>query len=291
MKYEAIFRCKYDIICDEGKKFFGEEDKRKRVCRFCNRSYPEVKFLHKAHAISEGLGNSTVFCNEECDECNEHFGNNLEPSIISFFEFLRLLFKTSSKRPKKILKNKAIKCSRTSYGMEISFNETFNGSYNLLRMTPEGASIRFEHQQKFIAQNAYKALCKFAICFLDNEDLALAEDTIAWVHSKYFSIAPFQPGQVLGFCIPPFIYPHLQILTTTCESFPNNKAIVCNFIFLNTLLSFRLPFLKNDLPVFAHPDFMMYKFNNLPILNFLSEQKFIDFSSVAPISLVTLLKS
>lgn len=291
MKYEAIFRGKHDIICDEGQKFFGEKDKRKRICRFCKRRWPEVKFSHKAHAISEGLGNSTVFCNEECDECNEYFGNNLEPSIISFFEFLRLLFNASSKKSKKILKNKAIKCTGTSYGMEISSNETFNGSYDLLQITPEGASIRFEHQQKFIAQNAYKALCKFAICFLDHEDLALAEYTIAWVRSKYFSIAPFQPGLILSFSIPPFIYPRIQILDVTCESFPNYKAILCNFLFLNVLLSFRISFLKDDLPVFAHPDYTQYKFGDIPILNFLFEQKFIAFSPFDPLPLITLLKS
>lgn len=88
MKHEGIFRCKYDILCDEEKKFFGERDKKKQICRFCKRSYPEVKFTHKAHAISEALGNSSVFCNEECDECNEYFGNNIEPSLISFLNFI-----------------------------------------------------------------------------------------------------------------------------------------------------------------------------------------------------------
>lgn len=29
MKHEGIFRCKYDILCDEEKKFFGEREIRK----------------------------------------------------------------------------------------------------------------------------------------------------------------------------------------------------------------------------------------------------------------------
>lgn len=291
MEYEGIFKCKYDILCDEEKKFFGEKDKKKRICRFCKRSYPKVKFTHKAHAISEALGNSSVFCNEECDECNEYFGNNIEPSLISFFEFHRLFFNSSSKKSTKTLKNKAIKCTRTDSGIEISLNETFKGSYPLLQITPDGARIRIEHQQKFVAQKAYKALCKFAICFLDQEDLVLVEDTIAWICDNKFSLSPFQPGQILTFNIPPFIYPRLQIFTVTCESFPNSKAIVCNFFFLTTLLSFRVPFLKNDLPILAYPGYHLYTLNNIPMLHFLLEQKSIDFSSQNPVPLKTILQS
>lgn len=161
----------------------------------------------------------------------------------------------------------------------------------MLQITPDGARIRIEHQQKFVAQKAYKALCKFAICFLDQEDLVLVEDTIAWICDNKFSLSPFQPGQILTFNIPPFIYPRLQIFTVTCESFPNSKAIVCNFFFLTTLLSFRVPFLKNDLPILAYPGYHLYTLNNIPMLHFLLEQKSIDFSSQNPVPLKTILQS
>lgn len=291
MKYKATFTCKYDIICNEEKKFFGEKDKKKRICRFCKRSYPEVKFSHKAHAISEALGNSSVFCNEGCDECNEYFGNNIEPSLISFFEFSRLLFNSSSKKSTKNIKNKAIKCISTHSGIEISLNETFKGSYPFLQITPECGSIRIEHQQKFVAQKAYKALCKFAICFLDQKDLAIAEDTIAWIRDKNFSSSYFQPGEVMTFDIPPCIHPQLKIFTVTCESFPHHKALFCNFFFLTTLLSFRLPLLKGDLPHLIYPDYQHYTLNNMQMLDFILDKKFINFSSTEPFSLETRLKS
>ena len=64
-----------------------------------------------------------------------------------------------------------------------------------------------------------------------------------------------------------------------------------NFIFLTTLLSFRLPFLKNDLPVFAHQDYQQYTFNDMLMLNFLLERKFIDFSSHDSLPMETILQS
>jgi hypothetical protein len=56
-------------------------------------------------------------------------------------------------------------------------------------------------------------------------------------------------------------------------------------------LSFRLPFLKNDLPIFAHQDYQQYTFNDMPMLNFLLERKFIDFSSHDSLPMETILQS
>lgn len=53
----------------------GESDKNKRICRFCGKNQPEVKFAGrkgKAHAISEALGNKKLILNEECKGCNSN---------------------------------------------------------------------------------------------------------------------------------------------------------------------------------------------------------------------------
>ena len=39
--------------------------------RFCGQQVPIVSFNNTAHAISESLGNKSVICREECDNCNE----------------------------------------------------------------------------------------------------------------------------------------------------------------------------------------------------------------------------
>ena len=45
-----------------------------KVCRFCGKRYPDVKFKKKAHAISEFIGNKEFVLRNECDACNEKFG-------------------------------------------------------------------------------------------------------------------------------------------------------------------------------------------------------------------------
>ncbi len=57
------------------KKTIGEQDKSKRVCRFCNNTRTNISFNNIAHAISESLGNKKIILNEECDECNSEFGS------------------------------------------------------------------------------------------------------------------------------------------------------------------------------------------------------------------------
>ena len=58
-------------ICEFGTKriHIGEQNKEKRICRFCNNKSENVTFKNKAHAISEALGNKTIILNEECDNC------------------------------------------------------------------------------------------------------------------------------------------------------------------------------------------------------------------------------
>lgn len=53
------------IVIDD---FNGE-----RVCRYCGKRKPEVKFKKVAHLFPESLGNKCFFSNNECDNCNELF--------------------------------------------------------------------------------------------------------------------------------------------------------------------------------------------------------------------------
>ena len=61
------------VFSNEGiKEEYYISDKLK-ICRFCNRSEPEVTFNDVAHAIPESLGNKYVILVNETDR-NCHFG-------------------------------------------------------------------------------------------------------------------------------------------------------------------------------------------------------------------------
>jgi hypothetical protein len=72
------FRKMYSILAFDVSttKSIGEQDKSKRICRFCNNTRANVTFKNIAHAISESLGNKKIILNEECDECNAEFGSD-----------------------------------------------------------------------------------------------------------------------------------------------------------------------------------------------------------------------
>ncbi len=73
----------------------GENDKTKRVCRFCGKASSSVTtFKQNAHAISESLGNKLLYCNEECDSCNASF-SAIEQD---FFNIHHLLFSLYQKK-------------------------------------------------------------------------------------------------------------------------------------------------------------------------------------------------
>lgn len=68
-------QCAFRVYGYDGssKVHIGEPQRDKRVCRFCGRSMPDVKFKKVAHALSESIGNKHIINNEECDSCNENF--------------------------------------------------------------------------------------------------------------------------------------------------------------------------------------------------------------------------
>jgi len=52
-----------------------------RVCRFCGKSKPEMKFKKLAHVVPQSLGNRNLLSYYECDVCNETFGGGIENDL------------------------------------------------------------------------------------------------------------------------------------------------------------------------------------------------------------------
>lgn len=155
----------------------GPSFKGDRVCRFCKKSQPETTFNKKAHAISEALGNKNIILNNECDKCNEFF-SKIEQDFIMLNNLERTYFKIYNKQNKTptltTCGNETISWVDTHLEMKfkeenVSLNE--NGS-------PKSCLIEIG---KYIPQNVYKTLCKFALSILDNEYLKHFNRTIDWL--------------------------------------------------------------------------------------------------------------
>ena len=87
----------------------GESDKSKRVCRYCNKKSPEVSFKKVAHSISEALGNKKIITNDECDACNEKFGEGIENDLILYLNLYRVFLELEGRMGFLSLKGKILK--------------------------------------------------------------------------------------------------------------------------------------------------------------------------------------
>jgi hypothetical protein len=62
-----------------------------QTCTFCAKKNPEVSFSEEAHLLPASLGNNKYFSLEECDACNEKYGQTYENELALMFGIQRSL--------------------------------------------------------------------------------------------------------------------------------------------------------------------------------------------------------
>ena len=180
----------YELRAYSGKerRQIGVYDKKKRVCRFCGRSIPEVSFKHKSHAISESIGNKGLICLEECDDCNKRFNESLEQDIFKLFGLNLLLNGVTGKRGVPTLKgdgisikNETSSCANLGRDTIVYTLRDMPNTRDLQELV-KGISREYELHTQFIPQNVYKCLCKFVLSLVDSSEIQYFRDTITWIN-------------------------------------------------------------------------------------------------------------
>jgi hypothetical protein len=159
----------------------GESDKSKRVCRYCNKKSPEVSFKKVAHSISEALGNKKIITNDECDACNEKFGEGIENDLILYLNLYRVFFRIRGKNGIPKLKGK-------NFEIEIKNEETITidilSDEEIAVSDCNDFQVRLETTENITTQNIYKTLSKYALGVIDRTQIVNFKDTIEWINSK-----------------------------------------------------------------------------------------------------------
>ncbi len=156
----------------------GESDKSKRICRFCNNERKPISYASKAHAISEALGNKTVYLNEECEKCNEYFSNSIEPDLIHYLSVFRTFFDVKGKDGSKKLKG---------VNFELKNEKNLTLAFNDIKERPEEGmpyNLSLEGKDYVVLQNVYKCLCKYFLSVIDSSYLAGFKETISWINGE-----------------------------------------------------------------------------------------------------------
>lgn len=144
--------------------------RRQRTCRFCQKSYPDVKFKKKAHLISEFLGNKDFYSDFECDNCNEFFGRHFENDLANYLGISRTISGTKGKEgiPGFTAPGKMIKAGEHKEAGEgaiiISREDSENGSIVVDKET--GTLTVTAVRNSFVPIKVYKNFLKIALSLL-----------------------------------------------------------------------------------------------------------------------------
>ena len=89
--YDDFYKTNYTelINLDFGMNHIVRSETREQICRFCGKTKPYVSFRKNAHAISELLGNKNIILRDECDKCNQFFGDKYELDLSNFLDPMR----------------------------------------------------------------------------------------------------------------------------------------------------------------------------------------------------------
>jgi hypothetical protein len=173
----------YDISAYSPKKkrIYGNSDKSKRKCKYCGKTITEgATFKEEAHALPESLGNKTIISADECDHCNDIFSKTIDLDIFEYLKLFRVLYGKKGKNgvPKLKFKN----------GTEIFHNGTnaviiqrINGTVTDTGFSNENFKIPLEFSKDINLMNIYRALVKYVIAVIPNEEMPNFIKTIDWI--------------------------------------------------------------------------------------------------------------
>ena len=154
------------------------DDSDNRVCRFCGKTKAEgITFEKEAHAISEALGNKTLFCNEECDCCNKRLATIEDNLSVAYLEIRRSLCGIVGKKGTNSVAGQNFVLDSKTHQMILSEKAHVDENGDKIR-------IRLDGREVFTFQGLYKALVKIVIDLVDSETLPHFKNTIEWINGK-----------------------------------------------------------------------------------------------------------
>lgn len=184
-------------------------DRNAKVCRFCQRSHPQVMFRTVAHALPELIGNKSIISHYECDTCNGHFARNVEDHLGKLLSATSTLMMIRSKGGISSYKTRAGK-SRIDVKNGIIEMQNYLTD-NIVALRPEeNAMVVSAETQPFVPIAAFKCFAKMALSVMPETDVPDYGHTISWIlnpdhavdaeHFKWltcyntFLPGPMQPG-------------------------------------------------------------------------------------------------
>lgn len=211
-------------------------------CRFCGRTAASgAKFKKAAHVIPTALGNDHLKSTEECDDCNEYFGQNTEPSLIAMLDIPRVFLGTQGRgkndgRPilhfaEGALSHDGSKVSIESRSVAVDEAGTFTIDLGM------GAPI--------IPSAVYRALVKMVLSVVSDDQLPYLKETIDWVRNNAHAGRMLPTVATATVFLPPNPSAQLTVYTRK-QPHPRLPHIVGEFRLGCYMYVFAVPFSRQD---------------------------------------------
>ncbi len=225
---------------------------KKGECRFCKKSSPEVSFNHLAHVVPEFLGNKYLYSNDECDNCNQKFGNTIETDLANYIGIHRTLTTIEGKNgvPQKNFQKER---EKIYFGKNKILELVVHADSQKIKLNKKDKTIRVESvKEPFFPFGVFKALTKIALSILPDLYLKEFADTINWVNSKHEDPIMISPDTMRAFYtfvpgVTPF--PAIQLLLIKRKDYVFNMPyMIFRISFKNFIYQIPLLRNRNDLP-------------------------------------------
>lgn len=251
--YELIDILDFEIYnYDNRKKLLP---KRERVCRFCGKGYPAVKFNSDAHLIPESLGNKEMLSDFECDKCNHFFGKK-ESDLANFLGIARSLAKIQGKKkdpvkffsPDKTVKIETLQNDALLFTFS---NPVITPYFSQFEGDEPGFTIHYR-TEPFTPIHAYKALIKIGLSLLEKSEIDKFPHCIKFLMTEDYdnSRGMAVPINVSGF---PTNYPFNRPKVCVYKK-RELKAIMPTYIIsiytACSMVSFHMPYYQPDIFAF-----------------------------------------
>ncbi|MFX4277206.1 HNH endonuclease [Aliarcobacter butzleri] len=270
-----LFEENYKIVFSNGEnpKKDYKIGKKNGVCRFCEKDSSEITFNNISHAIPECLGNKTIICLDECDECNKRFSENIEDHLDKItlpYRTMNLLKGKKNipkyKTPDKKARMEAVNKEKNEFKIEIHKDSDF------FIWEQENEVIKLKYTlPPHIPAAAYKALVKMALSVMPDNELKNFNISKSWIQELDHTKDLMTPLNVYMTFIPG-INPLKETLVflfkkfTISQKYPDCMFVLCfgNIIYQisiptdieiimnqknKTIPIFRLPFFEINFPL------------------------------------------
>lgn len=213
-----------------------------RCCRFCGRTTETgATFKKAAHVIPTALGNDHLKSAEECDDCNEYFGQNTEPSLIAMLDIQRVFLGTQGRG-----KNSGRPELRFAEGALSHDGSKVNIKSRSVAVDEAGTfTVDLGKGPSLTPSAAYRALVKMVLSVVAEDQLPFLKETIDWVRNNAHVDRRLPTVAAATIFLPPDPSAQLTIYTRK-QSHARLPHIIGEFRLGCYMYVFALPFSQQD---------------------------------------------